>query len=87
MTIDLIKKVQIKAQVRILIFNKAPLVILAKYSNYNNIFLVEKIVELSKYTNNNHIIKLKKDKLLFLGLIYSLNLVKLKIFKIYIKTN
>lgn len=35
---------------------------------------------------NDYIIKLKNDKQLFYKLIYSLNLVKLKILKTYIKT-
>ena len=37
--------------------------ILAEYSNYNNVFLVEKIAELLEYTKiNDHAIKLKKSK-------------------------
>ena len=36
---------------------------------------------------NNHIGKLKEDKLQLFKLIYNLKLIKLKILKIYIKTN
>ena len=64
--IDLVRNAQIKAQsraqFRALIFNKAPTEVLAEYSNYNNIFLVENATKLSKYTKiNNYAIKLKKE--------------------------
>ena len=36
---------------------------------------------------NNYIIKLDKNKQLFFKLIYSLELIKLKILKVYIKIN
>ena len=71
-----------------LLFNKAFIIILAEYSNYNDIFLTKNIIKLSDYTEiNNHAIKLKKDKQLFFDLIYSLKLMKLEILKTYIKTN
>lgn len=45
------------------------------------------IKKLLKYNNNFYIIKLKKDKLQFLDLIYSLKLIEIKILNIYIKIN
>lgn len=61
------------------------MLILVKYSDYNNTFLIKKIAKLLKYIRiKNYIIKLKKDKQLFFSLIYSLELVKLKTVKIYI---
>ena len=59
-----------------------------KYSNYNNIFLIENVAKLLKNTRiNKYAIKLKEGKQLPIGLICSLRLVELEIFKIYIKTN
>ena len=61
---------------------------MAEYSNYNNIFLIEYIIEFPKYTKiNDYAIKLKKDKLLFFSLIYNLEFVELKTIKTYIKIN
>ena len=67
MAMDPIKKAQIKvqngAQVRDLIFNKAPTEIPAEYSNYSNIFLVKNVAELLKYTKiNDYAIELEEDK-------------------------
>ena len=51
-------------------------------------FLVENIIEFLKYIGiYDYIIKFKKSKQLFFRYIYSLRLIKLKILKIYIKTN
>ena len=62
--------------------------VLAKYSNYNNIFSAKNAALLPKYIRiNNHTIELKKDKHLSFGLIYSLELVKLKTLKTYFKAN
>ena len=59
-----------------------------EYSNYNNIFLVEYIVELQKNTGiNEHAIKFKKNKQPSFEPIYNLELVELKTLKTYIKTN
>ena len=79
-------KAQNETQVGALLFNKAFIKVLAKYFNYNNIFLVENIVELPENTGiNEHAIKLKKDKQQLFGLIYSLKLVELETLKTYIK--
>lgn len=51
----------IQAQVKALIFDKAPTKVLAKYSNYSKVFLVKKTAELQNNTGiNNHTIELKK---------------------------
>ena len=47
----------------ILLFNKTPIIIIIKYFNYNNIFLIDNTKEFSRYIKiNNYIIKLKKNK-------------------------
>ena len=57
------KQAQIKAQVEALLFNKAPTIVLAKYSNYSNVFSAEYITELPENTGiNEHIIKLEEGK-------------------------
>ena len=57
------KQAQIEAQIRALLFNKASIEVLAKYSDYNDVFSVEYAVELSKNTGmNEYTIKLEKDK-------------------------
>ena len=82
------KQAQIKAHVGALLFNKAPIEVLAKYSNYSNVFSVEHVAELSKNTGiNEYAIKLEEDKQPSFGLIYSLRPVELETLKIYIKTN
>ena len=82
------KQAQIKAQVRALLFNKASTEVLAEYSDYNNIFLVEHAVELPENTKiNEHAIKLNKSKQLSFGSIYSLRSVELETLKTYIEIN
>ena len=77
-----------QAQIRALPFNKAFTKILAKYSNYSNIFSAEYIMELPENTRiNEYAIQLEEDKQLSFGPIYSLRLVKLETLKTYIKTN
>ena len=62
--------------------------ILAKYSNFSNVFSTASAVELPEYTRiNNHFINLLDDKQLPYGPIYSLRLVELEILKTYIKAN
>ena len=52
-----------QAQIGALLFDKAFIEILVEYSNYSNIFSVEKIVELLENIGmNKHAIKLKEDK-------------------------
>ena len=77
-----------QTQVGILLFNKVLTEVLAKYSDYSNVFLVENVAKLLENTRiNEHAIKLKRDKQLLFSPIYNLKLVKLKILKTYIKTN
>ena len=75
MTKDSIKNVQLKAQskvqskvqVKALLFDKALIIILAKYSNYNNVFLIKNAAKLLEYTGiNDYVIKLEEDKYHFL---------------------
>lgn len=48
------------AQVEALIFDRTSIIILTKYFDYSNIFLMENAAELSEYTKiNDHIIKLE----------------------------
>ena len=52
-----------QAQVKALIFDKAPIEDLAEYSDYNNIFLADNVVEFLKNTEmNEYAIKLEEDK-------------------------
>ena len=77
-----------QAQVEALLFDKALIKVLAEYSNYNDVFSIENIVELSKNTRiKKHTIKLEKSKQLLFSSIYSLRLVELETLKIYIKIN
>ena len=64
-------------QIRVLLFDKAPSKILAKYSNYSNVFLVKNAVELLENTEiRKHAIELKEDKQILFRPIYSLELMK-----------
>ena len=77
-----------RAQVKALLFDKASTAVLAKYSDYSNVFLVKNKAKLPEHIGlNNHVIKLEEDKQPVFGLIYSLRLVKLKTLRTYIKTN
>ena len=81
-------QIKIKAQVRALIFDEVSTVILAEYSNYNNIFLIKNVIKLPEYTEINHyVIKLDEEKQLSFGLIYSPGLIELETLETYIKTN
>ena len=82
------RQVQIKAQVRSLLFNKAFTEISAKYSNYSNVFSAENAAKLPENTGmNEHTIKLEEGKQPLFRPIYSLRSVELETLKIYIKTN
>ena len=60
----------------------------AKYFNFSNIFLSDSTMDLSNYTRiNNHLINFLHNKQPPHSLIYSLELMKLKMLKIYIKAN
>lgn len=91
-TINFIKKVQIKtqnkAQVGDLLFVKISMVILAEVSNYSNIFWAKNTAKFFEHIIiNDYTIELIKGKLLLFGPIYSLNSGELKILKTYIETN
>ena len=86
------KQAQIKVQsgikVRTLLFDKSLMMVLAEYSNYDNVFSIKNIVKLPENTGiNKLIIKLEEKKLPSFSLIYSLKSIKLKILKIFIKIN
>ena len=84
MTIHLLQKAQIAALKQ----DEALIKVLAKYSDFWNVFLEKEALVLPKQTNlNEHAIKLKKDKQLPYKWIYSLGLIELKILKTYIKTH
>ena len=56
-------QIEIKAQIKALIFDKTPIIILVELSNYNNIFSAKyKIEFLENIRIYNYTIKLKKDK-------------------------
>ena len=77
-----------QAQVGALLFNKAPTEVLAKNSDYSNVFLAKNAAELLENTRmNQHTIELKEGKQPFFGPIYSLSPVELETWKTYIKTN
>ena len=81
-------QIKVKIQVEALLYNKVSIIILIKYSNYSNIFLIKNIIDFFEYIKiNDYIIKLEKSKQLFFKLIYNLGLIKLKMLKTYIKTN
>lgn len=71
-----------------LIANKVPIEVLEKYGEYVDVFSQEVVTELLKYTGiNNHLINLEKGKQPSYGPIYSVESVKLKTLKTYIKDN
>ena len=51
-----------QAQIRVLLFNKASIKILAEYSNYSDIFSIKNITKLLENIGINKHAKLKKDK-------------------------
>ena len=77
-----------QAQVRVLLFNKAPTKVLAEYSDYSDVFSVEHAAELPENTGmNEHAIKLEEGKQPPFRPIYSLGPVELETLKTYIKAN
>ena len=77
-----------QAQIRALLFDKAPTKVPEEYSNYIIFFLAENAVELLENTGiNEPAIKLEESKQPPFGPIYSQGPVKLEILKTYIKTN
>ena len=92
MVVDPGKKAQIeaqsKAQVRVLLFNKASTKVPAEYFDYSNVFSAKNIAELSKNTGmNEYAFELKEGKQPPFRPIYSLGLVELETLKTYIETN
>ena len=84
MMIDLLQKAQIVALKQ----DEALTKILAKYSDFSDVFSEKKTLMLLEQTDlNKHTIELKKDKQPPYGLIYSLGPVELKTLKTYIKTH
>ena len=76
-----------QAQVKTLLFNKAPTEVPAEYSDYSNVFSVEYRAKLSENTGiNEHTIELEEGKQLLFGPFYNLEPVELEILKIYNKT-
>ena len=79
--LKLIYQVQ-KAQIILLIFKKV--IVLAKYSDFINMFLKKLYWQLSDYLNiHKYIINIEEDKQLSYQPIYSLELIKLETFKTY----
>ena len=76
----------LKAQIILLVIQKVQ--IPSEYSDFSDIFSEKKDLILPEAINlNQHIIELQKSQQLSYRPIYSLDLVKLKILKTYIKTN
>ena len=75
-----------KAQIVLFIAKK--ITVLAKYTDFSNIFLKE-LAEIlpERISINKYAIKLEDDEQSSYGTIYSQGLVELKTFKIYINTN
>ena len=72
----------------IVLFNAKRINISTKYSYFTNIFSSDSVIELSRYIDiNNYLIHLLDNEQLLYDLIHSLELVKLKILKTYIKIN
>ena len=77
-----------QAQVGAFLFDKAPIKVLAEYSDYSDVFLVNNTVELPENTGmNKHAIELEEGKQPPFDPIYSLGPVELETLKTYIKTN
>ncbi len=76
------------AQIVILQCNKASIKILAKYSNYADLFSTDLVIELPENTGmNKHIIKLIDGKHLPYAPIHTLSPVELETLKTYIETH
>ena len=70
-------QIQNKAQVRALLFDEAPIEVLAEYSDYRDVFSAENAAELPEINGiNEYAIKLEEGKYLLFGPIYSLGPVK-----------
>ena len=68
--------------------NEVSIEVSSKYADFVDIFLPKLATKLSKYMSiNNYIIELIDNKQLLYDFIYSLDLVELKILKVFIKNN
>lgn len=77
-----------RAQITLLILNKAPIEVSKEYTKYANVFSKETTAELPEYIEiNNYLIDLENSKQLSYTLIYSLESVELETLKIYIEDN
>ena len=77
-----------RAQIRLLLAEKASTKVVPKYSDYTDIFLFDLVIELQDNTSmNEYAIKLVEIKQLLYGPIYSLGPVELEILKTYIETH
>ena len=77
-----------RSQISGLIAEEAPTKILAKYSDFADVFFPNLVFELSKYNEiNNHAIKLVKGQQPPYGPIHSLEAVEPETLKAYIETN
>lgn len=77
----------LEIKTKILIDSLNKIIILAEYLDYADIFLFKFVVKLIKHNNSDYAIELEKNKQLSYSLIYSLELIKLKTLKTYIKSN
>ena len=83
-----LKSIQLAKKAEIVLLLIKNMKILIKYLDFLEVFSKKKALVLPKMIKlNQYIVKLEKDKQLFSKLIYSLSLIKLKMFKIYIKIN
>ena len=77
-----------KVQIATLIANKAPIIIPAEYSDFEDVFSKKSATVLPEHIEiNTHAINLEENKQPSYGPIYSLGLMELETLKIYIKTN
>lgn len=77
-----------QTQIAFLKANEAPTAVSTKYADIVNIFSPNLIAEFWEYIEiNNHVIDIINGKQTLYRLIYSLELMELKILKIYIKIN
>ena len=75
-------------QVQVVLLISEETKIFTEYSDFSNVFSLNSIVKLLEYIRiNNHSIDLLNNKQLSYSLIYSLELVELKILKTYINTS
>lgn len=69
-------------------WDKAPIKVPAKYSDYANVFFSDLVIELPKNTGiNEYVIELIDDKQPLYGSIYTLSPVELETLKTYFETH